>query len=424
VGLEPILLLGIVALVVILIVVARRLRVAEDDLRIAAGALGTTPDGPSLQRAAERLTIALDAARQAIGRTRTDDEVLGDVLPIGAIRLAEDLRIEFASSTANVLLDRPAGRLIGRTIIEAFVDARVEAAIRSAIDGGASTVEYDFGGPSGRRLAVRARRSPTGALWVVIEDVTELRNLQRIRAEFIDNVSHELRTPLTTVSLLAETLAREAAAAAVPAKMRDRIGKIEVEVGHLVTMVGELLDLSRIESGSSLALTDDVDLGHLATSSVERLRLFAERQGVTLELAVEPDLPPVRADEDRLGQAFVNLVHNAVKFSPDGGPVTIRVRRGKGTLDVSVADRGIGIPRADRARVFERFYKVDRSRARGTTGGTGLGLAIVRHIVEQHGGRIWVDSEEGHGSTFTFTIPIPVGDGVADRTEAAVARDR
>jgi two-component system phosphate regulon sensor histidine kinase PhoR len=419
VPLEPVLILLAGILIVALIVVTRRLREAEQDLRVAAGVLRTDPDGPSIQRAAERLTGALESTRQQLGLTRTDDEILADALPLGILRLGVDLRIESASPVAHALLDRPAGGLVGRTIIEAFVDVRVEAVIRSVAETGASTTEYAFGGPTGRRLAVSARRSPTGSIWIVVEDVNELRNLQRIRAEFIDNVSHELRTPLTTVSLLAETLAREAVAADVPAKMRDRIGKIEVEVGHLVQMVAELLDLSRIEAGSSLAFAEEVDLGRLAAASAERLRLFAERQGVTLQVVVEPGLPAIRADEDRLGQAFVNLVHNAVKFSPEGGEVTIRVRRFRDLLEASVADHGVGIPRADRGRVFERFYKVDRSRARGTTGGTGLGLAIVRHIVEGHGGRIWVDSEEGRGSTFTFTIPIPALPATPDASAPA-----
>ena len=182
--------------------------------------------------------------------------------------------------------------------------------------------------------------------------------------EFIDNVSHELRTPLSTVSLLAETLAREAEAADVPPKMRDRIGKIEVEMGHLVQMVNELLDLSRIEAGTSLSMAEDVDLGRLAASSAERLRLFAERQGVALHVEVEAELPRVRADEDRIGQVFVNLVHNAVKFSPDGGEVIVRVRHVDDVLAASVEDHGVGIPRAAQARIFERFYKADRSRAR------------------------------------------------------------
>ena len=145
--------------------------------------------------------------------------------------------------------------------------------------------------------------------------------------------------------------------------MKERIARIEVETGHLVQMVNEMLDLARIEGGSQLRLEDDVDLGRLAAASAERLRLFAERSGVTLATEVAPGLPTVRGDEARLGQVFVNLVHNAVKFSPDGGevagrgPARRRRRRGRRSTD-----HGIGIARADRARIFERFYKADRAR--------------------------------------------------------------
>ena len=253
-------------------------------------------------------------------------------------------------------------------------------------------------------VLLRARRGPGGVVDVVLEDVSELRRLQQIRTEFIDNLSHELRTPLSTVSLLAETLARDAERADVPERMKERIAKVEVETGHLVQMVNELLDLARIEGGSQLRMDEDVDLGRLAESSAERLRLFAERQGVTIAVEVAPGVPLVRGDEDRLGQVFVNLVHNAVKFSPEGGEVVIGVRREGDVVAVSVRDHGIGIAKADRTRVFERFYKTDRARVRG--GGTGLGLSIARHVVQGHGGRIDVESEQGEGSTFTFTVPL------------------
>jgi two-component system phosphate regulon sensor histidine kinase PhoR len=243
-------------------------------------------------------------------------------------------------------------------------------------------------------------------VWVVIQDVSELRMLQRIRTEFIENLSHELRTPLSTVSLLTETLAREAdqAPTRLPPRMRERISKIEVEAGHLVQMVNELLDLTRIESGGQLQLVHLVDLGALARASTERLTLFAERQGVALRTDVAADLPRVRGDASRLEQVLVNLLHNAVKFSPDGGDVTIRVRVDGDDVVTSVEDHGIGIQKSAQPRIFERFYKVDRARVRG--GGTGLGLSIARHVVEAHGGRIWVVSEEGVGSTFSFAIPI------------------
>jgi two-component system phosphate regulon sensor histidine kinase PhoR len=243
-------------------------------------------------------------------------------------------------------------------------------------------------------------------VWVVLEDVSELRRLQQIRTQFIDNLSHELRTPLSTISLLAETLARDADAAGegVPPKMRDRISKIEVETGHLVQMVNELLDLARIESGGPLVLLDDVDLGRVVIESVERLRLFAERQGLGLVTSVPEHVPAARGDEARIGQVVVNLVHNALKFGGSGSDVTVRIAVGDDEVIVSVEDNGTGIPKADQARIFERFYKVDRARVRG--GGTGLGLSIARHVIGQHGGRIWVESEEGAGSTFAFALPI------------------
>ena len=190
--------------------------------------------------------------------------------------------------------------------------------------------------------------------------------------------------------------------------MRDRIDKIEVETGHLVQMVNELLDLSRIESGGALGAMEILDLGQIATESTERLRLFADRQGVALRVDVGEPLPPVRGDAARLGQVIVNLLHNAVKFSPDGGDVVVAVRGSGGEVVVSIADHGVGIPSVAQPRIFERFYKVDRARVRGEAGGTGLGLAIARHIVEQHGGRIWVESVEGTGSTFSFALPSAV----------------
>jgi two-component system, OmpR family, phosphate regulon sensor histidine kinase PhoR len=156
-------------------------------------------------------------------------------------------------------------------------------------------------------------------------------------------------------------------------------------------------------------------MGALAAESAERLRLFADRQGVTLQVEPSSGLPTVRGDRARLGQVVVNLVHNAVKFSPDGGDVIIRTSAAQGEVVTSVQDHGVGIPRAAQPRVFERFYKVDRARQRGEAGGgTGLGLAIARHVIQQHHGRIWVESSEGVGSTFSFALPIDLGPATTD----------
>lgn len=376
-------------------------------LRRIERALDATPGGdPSsavtaLRGRAERAEAAAAAAE--LGRSQ-----LIESLDLGVLTVGETMVIADANSAAHGLLDRAPGSLIGRSLIEAFLDTKVEAIARSALAGGSATDEVAIAGPVGQKLVLRARRTPSGGLWLVLEDVSELRRLQQIRTEFIDNLSHELRTPLTTVSLLAEALSREAVAAgdALPAKMRDRIGKIELETGHLVQMVSELLDLSRIESGSALGVVELLDLGEVATGSAERLRLFAERQGVDLQVEIVGSIPPVRGDEGRLGQVFVNLLHNAVKFSPDGGEVRVSVRAIATDVVVAVIDHGVGIPKAAQARIFERFYKVDRARVRGETAGTGLGLAIARHIIEQHGGQIRVESTEGIGSTFSFSLPI------------------
>ena len=344
-------------------------------------------------------------AERAAGQARDETAFLLSLVGSGVVRLGDDLRVESANPAAHTLLGLAPDSMTGRSAMEAFVDQRADDVIRAARQQGSSAAEFSVGDVDGARVVVRARRGSRGDVWVVIDDVTELRRLQQIRAEFIDNLSHELRTPLTTISLLAETLAREAEASrdAIPPRMADRISKIEIETGHIVQMVNELLDLSRIESGGAIGPIEDVDLGALALTSAERLRLFAERQGVRLHVDSPEATARVRGDEDRLGQVLINLVHNAVKFSPDGGDVTVRIRSEGREVIASVEDEGIGIPRGSVGRVFERFYKVDRARARG--GGTGLGLSIARHVVEQHGGRIWVESEEGRGSVFSFSLP-------------------
>ncbi len=341
-----------------------------------------------------------------------DEALLHEALDAGLVRLEGTLRVGEANARAHAMLGHEPGALVGRSIMEAFLDPAVEKLAGDAVRSGSSIGEIRPAGADGPVLVIRAHRAGSG-VWLVLDDVSELRRLQRIRTEFVDNLSHELRTPITTVSLLAETLEREADGVgdAIPQRMRERIAKIGLETGHLAQMVNELLDLSRIESGGSLQLVDGIDMSRLAGDSAERLRLFAERQGVTLRIETPPDLPRVRGDAARLGQVVVNIVHNAVRFSLEGGEITVRTSVAGNSVVTSVEDHGIGIPKATRDRVFERFYKVDRARLRAEAGGggTGLGLAIARHVVEQHGGRIWVESEEGVGSTFSFALPISDG---------------
>jgi two-component system phosphate regulon sensor histidine kinase PhoR len=399
--------LGIIVVLALALAIALGQAVARGRaLQAIRAATGGDEGGGDLALRVRRVQERAKSVDSAAAQERRDTAYLADLVGVGIVHVDDDSRVDVANTAAHVFLGRGAGTMVGRTAIEAFVDRRIEGVIDDARERGAANGEVAVRDVDGPRLVVRARRSPVRGVWVVLEDVTELRRLQQIRAEFIDNLSHELRTPLTTVSLLAETLAREAAEQgdAIPDRMRDRIGKIEVETGHIAQMVNELLDLSRIESGGAVVHLDDVDLGEIAAASAERLRLFAERQGVRLIVEAPAGSPRVRGDEARLGQVLINLLHNAVKFSPSGGDVTVRVEARDGEVVTSVEDRGVGIPKALQGRVFERFYKVDRARVRG--GGTGLGLSIARHVVEQHGGRIWVESEEGRGSTFSFAIPI------------------
>jgi two-component system phosphate regulon sensor histidine kinase PhoR len=399
-----------------------------------AAARRRTDEGDLTDRL-RRLRRRAEAAEFSLEQRLRDLAYLADLVGVGIVRLTDDLRVEVANTAAHVFLRREAGSMVGRTAIEALGDHRVEAIARQAREGGWASGEVSLADEPGEvdkpgaTLVVRARRSPILGVWLVLEDVAELRRLQRIRAEFIDNLSHELRTPITTIGLLVESLARDAEAAVasptpVPPKMRERIGKLEIETSNIAQMVAELLDLARIESGGRQLHLDDVDLGQVAAESTERLRTFADRQGVTLRVDIEDGLPPVRGEAARLGQVFANLVHNAVKFSPSGTEVRVGVHRGqRRMLEGSVADEGPGVAAADQARIFERFYKADRTRTSG--GGTGLGLAIARHIVEGHGGTIRVESEEGRGARFAFTVPVsdaphatPAA-GPAARTQAA-----
>ena len=331
------------------------------------------------------------------------DEVahVADQASIGLIRFDSGLRVRTANLAAHQALDRRPGTLPGRSVMETFVDHRLEVLVRDASLGQAGTYEPEA--TDRASLIVRARPAVGGGAWVTIENVTELQRLRRIRSELIDNHSHELRTPLANIRLLTELLADELSEVDVPDRVRERVATIDVESGHLVQMINELLDLSRMENAAVQIRGDEDALGPLIEASLRHVETFAARQGVTHRDRVPDELPAVRGDEERLDQLLLNLLHNAIKYSPDGGEVTVAVDEHPDSAVVAVIDHGVGIALADQERVFERFYKVDRARNRGQ-GGTGLGLSIARHIAEAHGGTIWLESTEGEGSTFSFSL--------------------
>ena len=251
-----------------------------------------------------------------------------------------------------------------------------------------------------------------GGSLLLVQDLTRVRRLETVRRDFISNISHELRTPLASLKALTETL--QNGALSDPEAGPRFLSRIVTEVDALTQMTQELLDLSRIESGQVELNLAPISPKKLLMSAGDRMKLQAERAGLTLRVECSDDLPNVRADQARLEQVLVNLIHNAVKFTRPGGEVVLLAEaadtgeRSAGSgVRFGVKDTGIGIPSEDVSRIFERFYRVDRSRSGS---GTGLGLSIARHIVETHRGKIWVDSIEGRGSTFFFTIPQSAAD--------------
>jgi two-component system phosphate regulon sensor histidine kinase PhoR len=236
---------------------------------------------------------------------------------------------------------------------------------------------------------------------LLVQDLTRVRRLETVRRDFISNISHELRTPLASLKALTETL--QSGALADPEAGPRFLGRINAEVDALTQMAQELLDLSRIESGQVDLILAPLAPKSLVTSAADRMRMQAERAGLKLSIRCEDNLRNIRADKSRLEQVLVNLIHNAVKFTKPGGEIVIEAESAVSGVIFAVRDSGVGIPSESLTRIFERFYRVDKSR---TGSGTGLGLSISKHIIEAHGGKIWADSKEGRGSVFYFEIPV------------------
>ncbi|HUS15195.1 MAG TPA: ATP-binding protein [Chloroflexia bacterium] len=268
---------------------------------------------------------------------------------------------------------------------ELLLGGRPVVAVLTAVPGGAPD------GPAGL---------------VVLQDVSELRRLERARRDFVANIGHELRTPLASIKLLVETLMT--AIHDDPAAAETFLQRIDVELDGLTQLVRELLELSKIESGQVALERAREAVAPLLARAAGRLDAQAARAGLTLTVDVPPDLPAVDVDAARVEQVLVNLVHNAIKFTPAGGRVTVGAALHPEGVCIRVADTGVGIPLDDLPRIFERFYKVDKARSggRGPQGGTGLGLAVAKHLVQAHGGRIWAESPPGQGATFYFTLPV------------------
>ena len=321
----------------------------------------------------------------------------------GILISGQDSHIQFANPAAHKLLEHEGKGLVGRSVAQALRHHQFIETWQKCKDTGqlqSGVFEKPFQN-SFLQLVVAPDQFAPGGTLLLVQDLTRLRRLETVRRDFISNISHELRTPLASLKALTETL--QDGALDDPLVARRFMGRIETEVDALTQMAQELLDLSRIESGQVVLELQEVAPDTIVQRVAERMRAQAERAEISLITNSFDGLPNVHVDLARIEQVFVNLIHNAIKFTSTGGTVTLSVEVDSGNIRFAVADTGIGIPSRDLPRIFERFYKADRARR---SGGTGLGLSISKHLVEAHQGKIWVESFEGRGSTFYVSLPI------------------
>jgi signal transduction histidine kinase len=256
-------------------------------------------------------------------------------------------------------------------------------------------------------------------LALVFANVRRELRLSRMKSDFVANVSHELKTPLALIRLFAETLELGRVPNAEKARQYHRI--INKESRRLTQLINNILDFSRIEAGRKEYRFAPGDAGAVVRDVVEAYRFPIEQQGFSLAVDVPDDLPELPIDPEALSQALINLVNNAIKYSPDEKRIEIRARREGGAVRLSVTDHGIGIPRSEQKKIFEKFYRAESSLVH-TTKGSGLGLALVQHIMEAHGGRVEVASAPGEGSTFALVLPLPSGGEPEEPAPEAAAR--
>lgn len=374
--------------------------------RIACGELDQRINVTSrdeVRELAEAFNLMTNKIRETVSALTGERDRLSTIVSAmsdGIFIVDGESRITMLNSAAEKLLKTSESGTKGLSFIEVVHDHELDAILKRCLE----TREQQRGivetGLEKRFLGVVATPLGDGAL-VLVQDLTGFRRLEAARRDLVSNISHELRTPLASLKAITETL-QEGAIDDKPAAL-NFLNRMADEIDRLTQMVNELGQLSRIESGEVPLSLAPLDLGDVIRRVANRLRPQAERGALNLNLNIPAQLPEPVADRERIEQVLVNLVHNAIKFTPPGGRIDISARSEGTEVLVSVADTGIGISADDLPRIFERFYKADKARAGG---GTGLGLAIAKHIVQAHGGKIWADSKPGKGSTFTFSLPL------------------
>lgn len=363
------------------------------------------PDVDGLVQAIREMHLQLGHRIDALRHEQAESAALVDAMVEGVLASDGRGRVVRANPAARRLLgyapDEPLPMLselfrlkAAREVVEA---ARAGAVIRD------HELELDD-----QTVLVSARPLPTGGVVIVLHDLTEMRRLEAVRRDFVANVSHELKTPLTSISGYAETLLADSGNDAPTA--RRFLETILNNARRMQRLVDDQLDLSRIESGRWQPRVSAMDTDGLIREAWAACAERAEAMAIGFEVEVDPQATTLRGDADGLRQVLVNLLDNAVRYSPEGATVRCRAHRVRDGIELVVSDTGTGIAREHLPRIFERFYRADPSRSRDE-GGTGLGLAIVKHLVEAHGGAVRAESDLGRGTTITVLLPAEVSPG-------------
>ena len=399
-------------------------RMAEGDLN-ARLYLGVRDEAGQLADAFNHMADQLREKVTTLAEKESRLSAILEGMADGVIITDDDSHVRLINPAAARLLGTAQEAALGRSFAQVVRQHQLIDLWQRCQEQGeeqSTAVEVERRGLFLQAIAKPFQQENGAGYLVMLQDLTRIRRLETIRRDFISNISHELRTPLAGLKAVVDTL-RDGALEDPPAARRF-LDHMEAEVDALTQMVSELLELSRVESGRMPLRLSPTAVPDLVLSPVERLQPQIERAGLTLSVDLAPDLPLVLAEKERVQQVVSNVVHNAIKFTPEGGRITVtgfrfQVSSGghiqpvtwnlqPGTVPegnwvlISVQDTGAGIPADDLDRIFERFYKADRARSGG---GTGLGLSIAKHIVQGHGGQIWAESVEGQGSTFYFCLP-------------------
>jgi len=365
--------------------------------------VGTKDELGQLAHAFNEMSLKLKEMLATISEDRARLTSILDNMADGVILTDDEGNIVLTNKAAQRLLSIRDENAKARPLIEVVRAHEMSDLLNSCLETGREQIaQFELGTLNRflRAIAIPIANDRLDGVLLLMQDLTELRGLQTMRREMVGNISHEFRTPLAGIKAMVETL--QGGAVDDKEATGDFLFRIETEVDRMAQLVAELTELSRIETGKAELKLESVGLNMIVEEVIAQLKIQAERQKLSFDKELTSDLPLVQADRGRITQVVVNLIHNAIKFNRPGGRIRAKTKYFEDSVVVEVSDTGTGIAKDNLLHIFERFYKADKSRSGQ---GSGMGLAIAKHIVEAHGGEIWVQSEEGKGSTFSFSLP-------------------